>query len=379
MRSRLPFRALQSPHILFRLILNLLVKHEKPALPRRILVMHQLLLGDTLMTTSLLAKLRECYPDSEIYVAVRESFVPLYAGRPYEVKAVPFNPFSPISFLSLLGLPKCDLAFIPGDNRYGWTAFALGSRWIVGFGGDRPGYKSWCFNELVPWPEIPQTWSDIAANLIEGPPPKPFRDGDWPPPECGSFPMPGKPFAVIHVGTRSPLKSWPADKWQGVISGIKRKGLTVALSCGPDETRILEKLEADKEDYIYPGNLSLAQMWKLLEDADLLVCPDNGISHLARIIGTPTVCLYGPASHVLFGSGCFWSERPFKPVSKPLPCRNQHNLFKRPIPWIETCERSPEDCLYARCMEAIEVRDVLDAIEEVFMLMSPLRGPECAA
>jgi ADP-heptose:LPS heptosyltransferase len=364
MKSRLPFRSLQSLYILRRLP-RLLVRHKKPASPRRILVIHQLLLGDTLMTTSLLAKLRKRYPDSEIYLATHKSFVPLYAGRPYGVKTVPFDMFSPSSFSALLKLPRFDLALIPGDNRYGWTAFALGARWIAGFAGDRPGYKSWCFNELIPWPETPQAWTDIAANLIEGPPPDNFKDGDWPPPECAHFAMPEKPFAILHVGTRSPLKTWPVDKWQALISAIKGKGLTVALTCGPDETRVIRMLKTEMEDYLYPGNLSLAQMWKLLEKADLLICPDNGISHLARIAGTPTVCLYGPGSSFLFGTGQFWSKRPCKPVSKSMPCRNQHNLFKRCISWIETCERSADDCSHTLCMEAIEVQDVLDAAAEV--------------
>ena len=37
-------------------------RRRAPAGPRRILVLHHLLLGDTLMLTALLAKLREQYP-----------------------------------------------------------------------------------------------------------------------------------------------------------------------------------------------------------------------------------------------------------------------------------------------------------------------------
>ena len=42
----------------------------RPASPRRILVAHHLLLGDTLMLTPLLAKLRERYPEAEVTMAV---------------------------------------------------------------------------------------------------------------------------------------------------------------------------------------------------------------------------------------------------------------------------------------------------------------------
>ncbi len=55
--------------------------------PRRILVVHHLLLGDTLMLTPLLAKLRERFPRAEIAMTTPVGFVPLYRERPYGVDA----------------------------------------------------------------------------------------------------------------------------------------------------------------------------------------------------------------------------------------------------------------------------------------------------
>ena len=48
-----------------------------PADPRRILVAHHLLLGDTLMLTPLLKKLRALHPDAEITMTVPPAFAPL--------------------------------------------------------------------------------------------------------------------------------------------------------------------------------------------------------------------------------------------------------------------------------------------------------------
>ena len=52
---------------------------------------HHLLFGDTLMLTALLAKLRDRYPDAEIVMTVDRPFAPLYAGRPYGVRAHAFD------------------------------------------------------------------------------------------------------------------------------------------------------------------------------------------------------------------------------------------------------------------------------------------------
>src|SRR5690349_1102725 len=57
---------------------------------RRILVAHNLLLGDTIMLTPLVAKLREQYPQADIVFLAPPAFVPLYASRPYGVRALPF-------------------------------------------------------------------------------------------------------------------------------------------------------------------------------------------------------------------------------------------------------------------------------------------------
>ncbi|HSN21588.1 MAG TPA: heptosyltransferase, partial [Usitatibacter sp.] len=60
--------------------------------PRRVLVAHNLLLGDTLMLTPLLAKIRARLPSAETVLLAAPAYVPLYSGRPYGVRALPFAP-----------------------------------------------------------------------------------------------------------------------------------------------------------------------------------------------------------------------------------------------------------------------------------------------
>ena len=60
--------------------------------PQRILVLHRLLLGDTLMVTALLAQLRARFPAAEIVMTVTPAYVPLYAGRPYGVTSCTLDP-----------------------------------------------------------------------------------------------------------------------------------------------------------------------------------------------------------------------------------------------------------------------------------------------
>ena len=54
---------------------RIVARRRKPRLPQRILVVHHLLLGDTLMLTALLAKLREQHPAADIVMGLPEAYV----------------------------------------------------------------------------------------------------------------------------------------------------------------------------------------------------------------------------------------------------------------------------------------------------------------
>ena len=199
-------------------------------MPRRILVLHRLLLGDTLMVTALLAKLRARFPAADIVMTVAPAYAPLYAGRPYGVTVLPLEPRDIGTLWPLLFAPRFDLAILPADNRWSWLARAIGARWIVGIAGDRPGHKNWPVDELVPYSTTPTAYGDTAAELIPGPPPAPYRIDDWPPPPNDGSLQLDDPYAVLHVGASSRLKLWPADRWRALAAALEATGLTVVWS-----------------------------------------------------------------------------------------------------------------------------------------------------
>jgi ADP-heptose:LPS heptosyltransferase len=339
---------------------------RRPASPRRILVLHHLLLGDTLMLTPLLAKLRARYPDAEIVMTVNRAFAPLYAGRPYGVLAHPFDPRDVGTFTSLLRGARFDLAILPADNRWSWLARALRVRWIVGLAGDRPPHKNWPVDELVPYSATPTAFGDTAAALVEGPSPAPYAREAWPVPDGRDAPRFGGDYAVLHVGASSPLKLWPAERWRALAAALAARGLAVVWSAGPGEDVILDAIAPPAHEPRIAGTLSLAELWHVLAGARLLVCPDTGIAHLGRIVGVPTVTLFGPGSAVICGPGSFFAAMPGRAVTvDPFPCRDQTVQFFREVPWARRCERlygePPLRCPRAKCMEAIDVAAVIAA------------------
>jgi len=138
-----PNRARSRLAIISRALLHLALtygRRKRPANPRRILVAHHLLLGDTLMLTPLLAKLRERFPDAEIVMTVPKAIEPLYRQHPYGVIAWPFDPRDPQTIGDMFRQAGFDVAIVPGDNRHSWLAAALRSHWIVAHAADKPAY-----------------------------------------------------------------------------------------------------------------------------------------------------------------------------------------------------------------------------------------------
>lgn len=336
-----------------------------PRDPASILVAHHLLLGDTIMLTPLLAKLRANHPRARLAMTVPGAFVPLYAGRPYGVEALPFSPREAGSARALFDEGPFDLAVVPGDNRQSWLAAAMGARHVVAHAGDVPATKNWLVDDARPCGG-PGAWGDLVAELVDGREPGPFARGDWPAPAAAPGDRPRAPYAVLHVGASTPLKRWAPDRWAALAEALAARGLAVLWSAGRGEEPIVERCDPSHRHASVAGRLDLAQLWHLLAGAAVLVSPDTGIAHLGRTTFTPTVTLFGPGSPVICGPGRFWRDTPGRAVTvDPFPCRDQKVLFRRELPWVRRCGRSTDECAEPRCMHAIGVKAVLAAVDDL--------------
>jgi ADP-heptose:LPS heptosyltransferase len=344
-----------------------LARRRPSAMPRRILVAHNLLLGDTIMLAPLLKKLRQRYPDAVLVMTCTPRLVPLYENRPYGVQAVGFDPRDVRTFFALFRNRRFDLALLPADNRLGWLARALDSSWIVAFEGDRPAYKNRLADEIRSFGDQPMALGDlIAARLVDGEPPAPYTVSDWRAPAADSFAVPPASYCVLHVGAGSRLRYWEPEKWRALIAHLEILGIKPVLTTGPGEEALVSQIDPHKKRLAFPGNLSLAQMWRLLAGASAVVCPDTGIGHLARIAGAPSVVLFGPGSATLTGGGEFWRNVPGRKVTIPkFPCRDENMLFRRYLPWAEHCGRSTAQCTSPRCMHALTGEMVIQALDSL--------------
>jgi ADP-heptose:LPS heptosyltransferase len=277
-----------------------------------------------------------------------------------------YNPRKFCSFMRLFLLPKPDWALVPGDNRYGWLAFVRGAKWISGFAGDRPAYKQWCFDELVALPSQPMAVTEMMQQLCTGNPAPNYQANQWKIHNTQPYqPVVQGAYILFHVGAKSATKHWDTKNWRALAQYFKQQNKQVVLSAGQGEEALLDAIIQKMSLPSYRANLNLLQLIDVMQKAELIICLDNGIGQLAKVIATPTICLFGAGSTVLFAEAPFWNKIPYRSITTVIKCRNTHSLFKRQITWVQTCNRSMAACQYkkALCMENITVTQVINSIE----------------
>lgn len=108
----------------------------------------------------------------------------------------------------------------------------------------------------------------------------------------------GRPFIVLHPGSGSLRKNWPAPAFHELARILEtRTGCRIVSLLGPAE----EEQSGFAE---WPGSvlrgLSLGEVAGVLAAAQVYVGNDSGITHFAAAVGVPTVALFGPTDPALW-------------------------------------------------------------------------------
>ena len=160
-------------------------------------------------------------------------------------------------------------------------------------------------------------------------------------------------YCVIHPGTKKIYDQWQYEKFSRLAEIIRKKyGTKVILTCGPDEKTQAERVaKLVRNSQVIFLQTGLQELGAITQGASFVVCHNGGFMHLASVMGTPVIALFGVVD---------------PSVWKPLGQRNQviyKNIKCSPC-YDHT--RKPE-CYNgdAECKRAIEIEDVLEAIEQI--------------
>ena len=162
-----------------------------------------------------------------------------------------------------------------------------------------------------------------------------------------------RPKLLLHPGSRSAFRIWPAENFATVCDQLQREGLaSVTLIAGPAEHAVVTTIRERMQTPVTVINeqVSIVQLAALFQCFDLLLCHDSGPMHLATAVGLPVVAL--------FGSQNINEWRPLgagnTALQPPLPCLN----------CVAPGVCKPDDAYHNYCVRNIATDRVLDAIRD---------------
>ena len=125
---------------------------------------------------------------------------------------------------------------------------------------------------------------------------------------------------LVHPGSRSAFRLWPAERFAAVCDRVQRELQTsVLLIGGPGEQAMLAEIQSHVHTRLASVTepLSVGRFAALAQLCPLLLCHDSGPMHIAAAVGTPVVALLGSQNPVLFAP----SGAGHTVLQPPLPCR----------------------------------------------------------
>lgn len=307
--------------------------------PKKVLFIATRQIGDVLVTTPLISRARELWPDAEFHFLGYRGKLEMLKGNPDIAQTIETSDHPKLKeYFSLFFklFQRYDLAVVtqPSDRAYFYGLLAAHQR--VGVLGGHPQglteqdqakksksdkQNAWkkaislhtvdvdyfaqhviteklrllevfCLNPLelfkkpisVTAPAYDPITPSIAAQLRS-------------------------PYVVVHPGPLTAYKRWPLAYWQTLLTWIIKQGWQVVLSASPAKQDlqlnqdILSLLDEETRKHVVDaaGLLTIPQAGTLIRGAIVYIGVDTSITHLAAACNTPTIALFGPTPPTNFG------------------------------------------------------------------------------
>jgi len=314
--------------------------------PDRILVRGVNWLGDAVMSTPAVLRLRERFPSARIALLTQGKLAGLWADHPAIDEVISFQPGEGVwAVARRLRSLRFDLAVIlPNSPRSAMEAFfariprRVGGRWP---------WRNWMLTDVVEAhpgavamrrrdpaeiaavlsrPKAPAHWGEP----LPGPAAHHIHQYlrllrplggcvDPLPPSIGVNPRvlsetrarfeidPSRGWIGINAGAEyGAAKRWPAESFRALVAQwVRRPDLGILLFGGPADVALAESLVPSdpRQVRVLAGKTTLPQLAAGLKCCAVVVTNDTGPMHLAAAVGTPVLVLFGSTSPELTGPG----------------------------------------------------------------------------
>ncbi|MBI4397958.1 MAG: glycosyltransferase family 9 protein [Candidatus Omnitrophica bacterium] len=349
---------------------------ERPKKVERILVIRLDHLGDVVMATPFLTRLREAYPAAEIHLLTDENHACLFErdSRLDQVIGVKNHWFSrkaPVRWFSMFQLAMSlrkmnyDLGFdLRGDARtIFFFLFLSGVRFRVSYGVRGGGFLVHLAPLYPPGTHESERNIHLLSAFLN-------RQYEATPARLELVPLilqnmqakldklgksREKKLIAAHLGAGYPSKQWGIEKYQRVLELIlDSENYQICLVGQKEEVPLPEDFLKQEGVLNFLGATTLAELAAVLSLCDYFIGNDSGPAHMASAVGVPVLSVF---------SGTNRAEE-FRPlagsseiVHKDLDC--------------SPCEEQICPLRHHHCMSLITEDEVLDAFKKLAAHSSP--------
>ncbi|HUE36862.1 MAG TPA: lipopolysaccharide heptosyltransferase II [Candidatus Acidoferrum sp.] len=361
--------------------------------PRRLLVRGTNWLGDAVMTTPALLRLREKFPNRYIALLTPEKLRDLWLNHPAVSEIISFSPNEGVfSVAKKLRAGKFDTALVlPNSPRSAIEAYLAGIPDRIGYA--RPWRNFFLTRTIAPRPDAvkmqKRTISEIqrlVSGLTQNSPALRDKTQNFSSHQSLEYlhlaaalganpePIPAKLFVTseeVEVAARKfgldkmsgpvlglnpgaeygPAKRWPIERFIAAAKEIQdRTNCAWILFGGKKDAEFTNQIQAAIGNgtgvFNLAGKTSLRELMALLKRCRVFLTNDTGPMHVAAALDVPVVAIFGSTSPELTG-----------PVSSD---DTRHQILRSDVPCAPCFLR--ECPIDFRCMNGIGVERVVEAV-----------------
>lgn len=298
----------------------------------KILLVQTSFLGDTILSTPLIAGLKKIHPQAELWMMTTPLAADLVKRDPLLTGVIPFAKRGPEKGIKgvlrqAAKLRKLNFEIVYSLHRSARTSLLL---WLSRI-PQRIGYKSAKLAFLYTDTRIrPRDKHDVYRNLAllsdrfsENKLPDKLRlfapaKDELDPEIQAVLPPPGS-YALIVPGSAWETKRWSAAGYHQVAAYLIKNGIEVVLTGSADEVEICRDVAGELKVINLAGCGNLESALYLTKHARIMLCNDSMALHMASACKVPTIAVFC-ATVPEFGFGP-WQNQAVIVEKKGLSCR----------------------------------------------------------
>lgn len=320
-------------------------------------------LGDAVMSTGFIKRLRTGGPQNEIHVLCPSGISAIFSNYADVNQVISFEPGDSIrALIQRVRAGHYDLGYVlPPSFSSAFVFWAAGVPERIGYSSD---FRRFLLTHPLRLDErfhyvrrylglLKQEGSDVDSSELYFPRPAVESDKFESLTSVLKINL-QKPCLAVAPGSNAPARRWFADRYAEFINRLAEKDWPTVLLVGSKGDRpVVDEVQKKCTRPVMNvcGQTTLVQLGEILRRCDALVTNESGCMHVAWAVGTPTVVLAGPSDPRLtspFGNKVKILHHP------EIPC----------VPCVKNdCFRAPDE--YCECLKQISVDDVVNALGDL--------------